>query len=525
MSMNISYKRQIKSITSIDELSIRRLKLKRKRLVEDIIMNEEDGYCKIYKNQERSAKEVKLHLDNNKIINVMVLAQTQSGKTGGMIALLKEVFSSDDIMISPDNVYIISGLSSNNWVNQTMKRIPEILHKNVYHRNKLNKFIEDIEGKEDILILIDEVQIAAKDKQSMYKMFNKGGLYDIEHLCKKNIKIVEFTATPNGTLYDHINWGENSKRVILDPGDGYTSCMNLFNSDRVLQYENLKLRRKVGELKREILKRYNGNKLYHIIRTPVGKEQEIVINNFTETFGMIDYRFIKYDMGTDVQDINKIVKAPPLKHTFIFIKEMLRCSKTLNKKNIGVMYERYTSNPLDDVIIQGLLGRSTGYDDNGKLIVYTNIDSIFKYEELWASMFYNKKVKWRSSTTKTMKNTHLISKGTFINKEHFVEGERKEGFEEKENEPFIKKFNDFESAKKYVKEDLGNKRGPNNPSKNINSDGFYECNIRGTKKVWSTNEIYNERKCNIKNGAGYGFRYCYEDINDKSTLQFWIIHY
>ena len=52
-----------------------------------------------------------------------------------------------------------------------------------------------------------------------------------------------------------------------------------------------------------------------------------------------------------------------------------------------------------------------------------------------------------------------------------------------------------------------------------------ECNVRGVKKVWNSTEIYNERRCNINNKAGYGLRYCYEDINDLSTLQFLIIHY
>jgi hypothetical protein len=69
------------------------------------------------------------------------------------------------------------------------------------------------------------------------------------------------------------------------------------------------------------------------------------------------------------------------------------------------------------------------------------------------------------------------------------------------------------------------RRGPNNPKKFINEEGFYECKVRIVKKVWSTNEMFQERRCNIKNGAGYGIRYCYNDINDKNSLEFWIIHY
>ena len=50
-------------------------------------------------------------------------------------------------------------------------------------------------------------------------------------------------------------------------------------------------------------------------------------------------------------------------------------------------------------IIQGLVGRLTGYDDNGTSICYTNIDTIQRYELLWNSKF-NPDIKWNSKTTK-----------------------------------------------------------------------------------------------------------------------------
>ncbi len=43
-------------------------------------------------------------------------------------------------------------------------------------------------------------------------------------------------------------------------------------------------------------------------------------------------------------------------------------------------------------------------------------------------------------------------------------------------------------------------------------------------KVWSTDEMFKERKCNHSNGAGYGLKYCYRDTSDMSTLEFWVIH-
>jgi len=132
--------------------------------------------------------------------------------------------------------------------------------------------------------------------------------------------------------------------------------------------------------------------LYHIIRTQNGYMSDTVIENLKE-FISEDIHYHTYDKESDIKDINKILMIKPKKHTFIFIKEKLQCAKTLNKKYLGIVYERFTKSPDDAVVIQGLIGRGTGYDDNGKSIYFTNINSIEKYEKLWNSNFEDKTIK------------------------------------------------------------------------------------------------------------------------------------
>ncbi len=494
------------------------------------------GESIIYDNQEECSLAIVSILHNKKIINIMVVALTQSGKTGTMSGLIKNYLNDTTNLIPIENIYIITGLRRRDWVEQTTNRMPKSIQERVFHRDNLtNKFVDNIKNKKNVLIIIDEIQIAAKENQTLYKAFSEAGFYNKQNLLKNDIKIIEFTATPDGTIYDLMNWGENALKIKMEPGQGYTSCFDLKNQKRVLQYKDLcgydkktdevdkeNVSKNIIELKIQINK-YE-EPLYHIIRTPNGYMSDVVIGNLKE-FISEDIQCHTYDKESDIEDINKILIVEPEQHTFIFIKEKLRCAKTLHKKYLGVVYERYTKSPDDAVVIQGLIGRGTGYDDNGKSIYFTNINSIEKYEKLWNSNFEDKTIKWKSKTT-NRKNDLLHSNGTYNNPALFegMSVSSDEGNEE-EHEPVVKKFTDFNEVKKYVKEDLGNKCGPNNPSKNINQDGFYECNVRGVKKVWNTNEMYIERKCNIKNGAGYGFRYCYENINDKSTLQFWIIHY
>lgn len=490
------------------------------------------GESIIYDNQEECSLSVVSNLHNKKIINIMVVALTQSGKTGTMIGLIKNYLNDTTNLIPIENIYIITGLSSREWVEQTTNRMPKSIQERVFHRDHLtNKFVEDIKSKKNVLVIIDEIQIAAKENQTLYKAFNEAGFYNKQKLLKNDVKIVEFTATPDGTLYDLMNWGENALKIQMEPGQGYISCFDFKNNGRICQYKDLcgydKQTNDVNEdlvtpsfveLKAHI--DVYEEPLYHIIRTPNGKMADIVIANFKKNIHK-DIQYYTYDKESDIEDINKILKRKPDQHTFIFIKEKLRCAKTLDKKYLGIVYERYTKSPDDAVVIQGLIGRGTGYDDNAKSKYFTNIPSIEKYEKLWNSNFEDKTIKWKSKTTKR-KNDLLHSTGTY-NNPSLIDGMSVSSEESYEQEPVIKKFTDFDEVKKYVKEDLGNKRGPNNPIKNINSEGFYENYIRGKRSIMTTTEVYDNRKWGIK--QSYRLHSCYEDINDKTTLQFWIIHY
>lgn len=494
------------------------------------------GTSMIYENQETCSMEIVAKLINSLIISVLVIALTQSGKTGTMVALIKNYLKNK--LIPEDNIYIITALNSCEWKQQTKERMPNDIQKKVFHRGNLKKFIDDVKDKNDVLIIIDEIQIAAKEKQSLFTSFKELGFYDRQTLLSKNIKIVQFTATPDGIIYDLNEWGEHSCTLKMTPGQGYTSCFDLLNKNRIRQFKDLccydKIKEKVNyknleENMVDFLKDFNSFKkyLYHIIRVKNGNMADIMIDNFKRILNDNKIIYKEYIQESDMKDINTLLKQKPEYHTVIFIKEKLRCAKTLEHEYLGLLYERYAISLDDATIIQGLLGRATGYKDNGISIIYTNVDTIERYKELYQNNFNSKDIKWNSKTT-TIKNKILRSKGTY-NSTKFING-MKDNFDDLDEEPIVKRFKlrrnkTFEHVKKYVKLKLNNKCGPNNPDKNINKDGFYECTVRKTKKVWSSKDMFIERKCNIKNGAGYGFRYCYKDINDKSTLEFWIIHY
>lgn len=510
----------------------------RKIILTEIKKNHRNDISKIHPNQKECAKEIVTHFRDRKIINVMVLALTQSGKTGTMIGLIRKYLKRTSNIIPVENIYIITGLSSCEWIQQTRARVPKSIQDRVFHRDNLTRdFVKDIMGKKNVLVIIDEIQIAAKEKQTVFKSFQTAGFYNKQYLMENDIKIVEFTATPDGTIYDQMKWGEHSKKVMMTPGCGYTSCFDLMEQGRVFQYKDLcgvtkgasldatddVVRRNILEIQ-DHFDEYKKPK-YHIIRTPKSRKGDMVIENFHSVLGD---RFVykKYDGESDIDDINDLLRKKPSVDTFIFIKEMLRCAKTLYKKYLGVVYERYTTQPDDAAIIQGLIGRGTGYDDNGRTIYFTNIKSIEKYQHLWDSKFEDKTVRWKSKTTKYTGDT-LRSNKTRLNPTlvdgmiSSSSGDDDDSVDEYVDEPELEhQFRTYAEAKAYWKDRFGG-RGPNEPK--VQPDGFIRNHIRGVTEVMSKEEVEANSRWGIKKRPR--LHVCYDDPTDPSTVLYWVIHY
>jgi hypothetical protein len=559
-----------------------------------------NGISIIYPNQETIARKVVNAFKNRKITNCMIISKTQSGKTGSMCALIKLYLEDPSNPIPIKNIYIITGLSSCEWKEQTGERMPAIIRDRVFHRHELPvTFVDEIKSKNNILIIMDEIQVAAQIKQTIKSAFDKAGLSNKTIRYEKDIKILEYTATPDGVIYDLMNC-ESSMKIIAEAGNGYVSSYDLLQQGRVKQYKNLcgyaisqyledlDKTKKYTELSQsskridkfinyhvrndimcnneeydeasflkymdtfnlhkykelfdisDLKKLYDDKKkifkniqeikcvtekydrpLYHIIRTKTGTNQELTINNFKNMFDKDIYNFITYDVESEIEDINKILMHQPNKHTFIFIKEMLRCSKTLKKQHLGILYERYTSKQGDSTIMQGLLGRITGYDGNPNNICFTHMDTIERYELLWKSDFERTDITWNSLTTKS-RGGETGSKGTYqVDDDDSVESADIPEIKE----PIIKRYKTQEEVMDYFNKVIKVRQGGRGPEqRKPNEKGFYITTIRSKTDICSFDEIYNERKFGLTNDT-YRLYPCYENITDPSTLEFWFIHY
>jgi len=353
----------------------------------------------MFPNQKIFANDIANTFLNTDIFTILAVALTQSGKTGSMLSLIQHLRSIPSL--KPDHVFLITGLSSVEWMVQTKQRFPREFRNSIFHRNQLASFVQMVKGLTNVLIIIDENQIAFKENQTIHKSFLEAGLMDVKDLRAKQVRIVHFTATP--TNADKFFENPFSDVVFMKQDPSYVSAFDLFEQGRILQYKDLAgcldlndysnvswknpasfvdVHEDVASHLEEIRPFLGTEPKFHIIRTFHSFFHDVTILNFMKAFKDAD--FIS---EMELDDMDDLLANPPARHTFLFIKEKLRCAKTLCKDHLGVLYERLTKKPKMNTILQGLVGRLTGYHSNTLSVVFSNPDLVIEYHRRWTEQF------------------------------------------------------------------------------------------------------------------------------------------
>jgi hypothetical protein len=346
-------------------------------------------FTHLFDNQVIFGKSIFNAFLDRSLHTVLAVALTQSGKTGSMLSVIYHFISSPSLAIPLRNVFIITGHSSTEWLEQTKERFPTSMHSNIYHRNGLAHFSKKIRYMTNILILIDETQIASYANQTIQSALRAAGINE-QTLYFRDIKFVLVSATPNSCVKRFIPKRDGYDLVYMMPAPGYRSIFEFYDSGALRQCKDLCgfdpasnsvlpfVYDNIREIPLGLVPKY------HIIRTHHSFKHDLTLENFRHVFrSKCSY--------LSMPDLT-ILSIPPSAHTFIFIKETLRCAKTIDKTYVGVLYERYSRKVSDSSIIQGLAGRATGYHSR-PLIIFTNLPSIERYRLLWDNQF-NPDLSW-----------------------------------------------------------------------------------------------------------------------------------
>lgn len=525
--------------TPLEQQEIERLK--RRRVLDDIELNVLNKTSVIYDNQRLAAARICAELVSLTTFFVLLVALTQSGKTGTMVGLIKQFLLTYNNYTPVQNIIVITGLSSREWKTQTTERIPDGIR--VLHRNDLNNDLADeLKQAKNVLIIIDEVNIACQAKQTLEILFKRAGFQTIQELIERDIKIVEVSATPDGVLYNLSNssWLEHTKIIKSYPGIGYTGVKELLEQNRIFQFYDLKgVIKGSNKIKKSTIDHIKKLKIiidnftsprYHLIRIPGG--DSVINSNLHYVFGDEQYEYLRYDQQSSADDLQDLLKTAPMKHTFILIKEKLRCAVTLAKQYLGLLYERYVISPSDSTINQGFAGRTCGYDTNKDSIIFTNKPSIERYIAAWNSDFKDHTIAWKSKTTYFSRiDNKTIGRRTFNHHELFIKNgidERKERYiiftnfsDLRDNfcNSFIRipeKFTRLNVRKPIIDRDIC----LTIPQHHI---GFYAATIKKKKKVWLEEEIKDPTTWRGASNNGYWIYPAYANVNSIDTLNWYLI--
>lgn len=528
-----------------------------------------------YENQTSVAVNIcNLFFDVKSVVIQMVIGYTQSGKTGCMVELIDQMTKNTLNPISTQNIFIITGLSSRDWMKQTKGRIPECMRERVFHNGKLENFKAAVAGKQNVLVIVDEAHMASKKKQTMSRIFKELN-WKLDYMMENDIKLVQFSATPDGLIFalSGPKWPEEHYRITtMKPGSGYFGAKQMNERKQLKQIKDIYGRDKDGkwiddEVRKECLEniveilhdqlKFSGPR-YLVVRIRGGIPEQRYHENFFEAIESLPaqdqekfeehHRHRHYNMRGNVEDISELLYKTPTKHTIVFIKEKMKCAQTLEyvvldektgkttthkvKHNIGVVVERKRSGDKDEqndsFTIQGLLGRLCGYEEHD-CICYTNLVSFEKYEKLFASNFDTKtlkRVSWNSNTTHGKGEGKGTSVHPTVNDE-CIESDTTTTTtsvkEEEEVDISLYRIYDNESVVRDVCNILGYRYVPTEN----NDAGFKETSLNTTKGVASL--LNAVRKVPTAYGTNHGVKTyrtyypCYVDTTNSATLRFVVI--
>ena len=334
---------------------------------------------------------------------VHLAAEMQAGKTGVVTALIRLMLANARrLRITPDRIFIITGMSDNAWVKQTKDRVPSGVRSGVQHSGGLLKVIGALKSLAaagplaNVLIVLDESHIASSTGNRPSMVYSEVVLLcPREKWAESNIRFLTISATDpaKGLVMAAAECPISARVVRLQTNDAYQSVESLHQAGRIRATESLVVSAKanpraIAQLKRDVMA--FDRPRYHIIRPSHGKQaqaESVLAEAFPGCSIMPWDSSSRPDASTDeassvkLEDINLLLEVQPSVHTFILLKNMFYASKTMDDTHVGVLYDRVGGK--DDTNLQSLLGRACGYGKSKATIVYTSEQTVTNYLGFW----------------------------------------------------------------------------------------------------------------------------------------------
>jgi len=316
----------------------------------------------IFPNQIEDANAIvdKFHKNHRRVISIQ--KKTKVGADGLMIeiARLLTTHIDDKFVVNPANVRIITGMSNAGWEKDMIDKAPNCFKDKIFHHGKLLR--ADLMSISNGLIIIDEIDTGDKEYQVLHTTLKEAGVLDVEHMKKHNNRFVFISATMIKELYDLYRWGELHELYKMTIPSSYFGHKDFLEKGIVKEFYALNTKENAEKwVQEDILNHYGNDYRVHLVR--VTAKIVDVVQNACIRKGVAFRNHTSTDRLSQ-DEITEFFKEPLTQHIVLGVKGFFRRANLIPnrwKLRIGATHELYTKVVDNNVQIQGLTGRMTGY--------------------------------------------------------------------------------------------------------------------------------------------------------------------
>ncbi len=385
----------------------------------------------IFPNQIKDAMEIvdRFYRNNRRVISVQ--KKTKVGADGLMIEVAKLLTThiDDNFVVNPSNVRIITGMSNAGWEKDMIDKAPNCFKDKIFHHGKLSR--SELLNISNALIIIDEIDTGDKEYQVLHNTLKEAGVLDVNHMKEKNNRFVFISATMIKELYELYKWGDLHETFTMTIPTSYIGHKDFLDKGIVKEFYPLTTKENAEKwVKEDILINYGKDYRVHIVRL-TSKNIDVVQDECIRN-GVAFRNHTSTDRLSN-DEISEFFKEPLKQHIVLGVKGFFRRANLIPnnwKLRIGATHELYTKIVDNNVQIQGLTGRMTGYwrneiEEKGHKTGphRTSVKAIEEYEKTYKDPFglnsYQssgfKKKKGRVSSDSTMLSVKHIANLTPVN--------------------------------------------------------------------------------------------------------------
>jgi hypothetical protein len=316
----------------------------------------------IYCNQQEDAAGMVNQYYNNNCRVVSNTKKTKVGADGLMIEVAKQMTThpDDTFVINPANVRIITGMSNASWEKDMKDKAPSCFKGKIFHHGQLKH--AELRGLKDSLIIVDELDTGDKECQVLHKTLLEAGVLNVAYMNENNIRFLFISATMVKELYELYRWGDLHYLHTMTIPETYIGHSDFLSLGIIQEFYPLTtVASALKWIQEDILDNYGDDFRIHIVRANLKTScviQNACIRKDIECKNHTSSDKIEEDV------LREIFEGNLTRHIVLIVKGFYRRANLIPndwKMRIGAVHELHTKTVDNNVQIQGLPGRMTGY--------------------------------------------------------------------------------------------------------------------------------------------------------------------